>query len=129
MQLGPKAAKDALLAVAAQEQEGTELKIPAEGVNPPVAGTAEKVSANPAPEPAEPVKGLTLDSAEEFKKLLRKRVETRPMTIRAPVDLYDDLQVIQSVLRMTMTEVLVNAARPLVAELMAEVDAKLKGAR
>jgi hypothetical protein len=51
------------------------------------------------------------------------------MTIRAPVDLYDDLQVIQSVLRMTMTEVLVNAARPLVAELMAEVDAKLKGAR
>jgi hypothetical protein len=119
------------------------IQLGARAAQPPVdrdkllaaAHNAEQPSVVPAPQPvrlttpppaeraAEP-KGRTIVSVDDLRGFVKKREPRVPMTIRVPVSLFDDLQMIQKFGGKTMTDVLVESAAPVVAELMKRIGQK-----
>lgn len=131
LHVGEKAKPDpaALKALAATEPGGAVVqapKIDSEGVNGPVAGSPAVQAPTPAPESIEPVAAPAIDS-ETLRRYVVKRVLRVPMTIRVPEPLYADLQMIQKFGGKTMTDVLVEAAIPVVAGLVAKIGDKKGG--
>jgi hypothetical protein len=72
----------------------------------------------PLPEPQEAAKGVVLEKLRDFRPYVRKKSSTRPMTIRVPESLYDDLIVIQRMSGRSMTDVIVSATTALVEQLI-----------
>lgn len=108
----------------AQEEKRTALvegKTPANGANQAATGAEEKVSVTEPPEAAEPAKGLTIDSVEVLRKFVKEKPATQQMSIRVPKALYDDLKLVEKFTNVTMTDAIVRATTPLVAQLLADI--------
>ena len=126
MTLTPRAklTGDQARAIAAAEPGGGEIKaskIDAEPVNSPATVMAEPEATQAPTEPQQPVKGVTIESAQDLRRFIRKKESLQSMTIRVPMSLYEDLQMIQKFAGRTMTDVIVEGTTPLVAELLGAI--------
>jgi hypothetical protein len=118
--------QEAVRRIAEAERAPAE-KIPAEGVNSPATGTAVAVATAPLPEPQEAVSGPVLDEDEDDDYLWQfvEEEELRvPMTIRVPQRMRTALKRIEKFSNMTMTDVLVEGARPIIKREIAKIKAR-----
>lgn len=126
MHLTPRAklSPDQARAIAAGEPGGGEIKtqkIDSEPVNSPATVTGAPAATQVTPDTQEPVKGVTIETAQDLRRFIRKKESLQSMTIRVPMSLYEDLQMIQKFAGRTMTDVIVEGTTPLVAELLGSI--------
>ena len=120
----PKLSAEQARAIAAAEPGGGEIKpekIDAGAENSPATVTAAPVATQVPIEPDQPLKGVTIETASDLRRFIRKKESLQSMTIRVPMSLYEDLQMIQKFAGRTMTDVIVEGTTPLVAELLGSI--------
>jgi hypothetical protein len=101
-------------------------KSPANGPESSVAGTALVPSPEPLPEQTAALTALESDEHYLW-QFVEEKEHKIPMTIRVPASMKRDLQRIEKFSSMTMTDVLVEGARPIIERELAKI--KARGAR
>jgi hypothetical protein len=117
MNLSPTERQEAVRRIA-EAEKGEPEKIDAKGVNSPATAAPAAPATEPLPESQEAARGVVLQKLRDFRPYVGKKPSTRPMTIRVPETLYDDLIVIQRMSGRSMTDVIVSATTALVEQLI-----------